>query len=190
MKSFKDYLTESKKTYAFTIKVAGDLPENFAEDLKSALGKFSIANFSKGKRSPIQEVQIDFPDLKNESVTVFEVEVHYPTIAQVLEQYISDVCQCKRNNVRVRGTNEHARTLEQEEFKEDNSKDALLSNDELTSESAQDMVGQKHISNFLKDLQAAAKDRACENQPKEKAPEAMPEGTSISPIGSKATKGK
>lgn len=189
MKSFKEYLTESKKTYAFTVKVAGDV-DGLETTLKSAMEKFSIASFSKGKRSPIQEVQVDFPELKNESVTVFEVEVHYPTTPQVLEQYLSDVCQCHKSRIRVRGTNEHARTLEQDEFKEDNSKDALLTSDELTSESAQDMVGQKHISSFLKDLQAAAKDRACENQPKEKAPEAMPEGTSISPIGSKATKGK
>ena len=64
MKSFKDYLTESKKTYAFKIKVAGDLPEGFSNDLRGAMNKFSIANLTKGKSSPIQENLADFPQLK------------------------------------------------------------------------------------------------------------------------------
>ena len=189
MKSFTEYLTESKKTYAFSIKVAGDVSKDFAEDLRGALGKFSIANLTKGKSSPIQEVQLDFPELKNESVTVYELEIHYPTTPQVLEQYISSVCNCNRSQLRVRGANEHARTLEQEDFKKENS-ETLLTNSDMGGESAQDKVGEKYISSFLKDLQSASKDRAVKDQPKEKAPEAMPEGTSISPIGSKATKGK
>ena len=189
MKSFTEYLTESKKTYAFNIKVAGDVSKNFAEDLRGALGKFSIVNLTKGKRSPIQEVQLDFPELKNESVTVYELEIHYPTTPQVLEQYIADVCKCSKSHLCVRGANEHARTLEQEDFKKENA-EALLTNSDMGGASAQDKVGDKYISSFLKDLQTASKDRAQKDQPKEKAPEAMPEGTSISLIGSKAPKGK
>jgi hypothetical protein len=34
MKTFKEYLTESKKVYNFKIKVAGDLPEDFEKNLK------------------------------------------------------------------------------------------------------------------------------------------------------------
>ena len=101
MKSFKDYLTESKKVYAFKIKVAGKLAENFADDLRAAVSKFSIANLSKGKSSPVQESQADFPQLKNESVTVFDLEVHYPTIPPVLEQYISEMCGCPKTHILV-----------------------------------------------------------------------------------------
>jgi len=37
MKTFKEYLTESKKVYSFKIKVAGEVPEKFEENLKSRL---------------------------------------------------------------------------------------------------------------------------------------------------------
>lgn len=190
MKSFTEYLTESKKTYAFKIKVAGELPEGFEEDLRGAMTKFSIVNLSKGKRSPIQEVQLDFPELKNEAVTVFELEVHYPTTPQVLQGYICEICGCVESRLRVRTANEPSEHYD-EVMKEKNAEyKVLLQTEEIESESAQDKVGDKYVSTFLKDLQAAAKERACNNQPKAPASEAMPEGTSISPIGSKATKGK
>ena len=37
MKTFKEYLAESKKLYSFKIKIAGDLPEGFKENLKDRL---------------------------------------------------------------------------------------------------------------------------------------------------------
>ena len=37
MKSFTEYLTESKKTYKFKIGVANELPEGFSENLKTYL---------------------------------------------------------------------------------------------------------------------------------------------------------
>jgi phosphoketolase len=190
MKSFTEYLIESKKTYAFKVKVAGELPEGFAENLKTAMTKFSIANLSKGKRSPIQEVQLDFPELKNESVTVFELEVHYPTTPQVLQAYIGEVCKCSEQRLRVRSANEPSEHYEEVMKEKDTEYKSLLQTEEIESESAQDKVGDKYISTFLKDLQAASKERAQKDQPKAPASEAMPEGTSISPIGSKATKGK
>jgi hypothetical protein len=75
MKSFTEYLTESKKTYEFKIKVAGDLSEGFSTELKSAMEKFAVVKLSNGKRTPIQEVPLDFPNLKNSHVTVFDLEV-------------------------------------------------------------------------------------------------------------------
>jgi hypothetical protein len=42
MKSFNEYLTESKKTYEFKIKIAGDLDEEFKTKLKGAMERFSI----------------------------------------------------------------------------------------------------------------------------------------------------
>ncbi len=89
MKSFTQYLTESKKTYAFKVKVAGDLAEDFNDKLKGALEKFAIVNMSKGKRTPIQDAPLDFPAMKNTNVTIYDLEITYPTTSEVLENYIS-----------------------------------------------------------------------------------------------------
>ena len=42
MKSFKEYLTESKKVYEFKVKIAGDIPKDFANNLKIALAQFNV----------------------------------------------------------------------------------------------------------------------------------------------------
>jgi hypothetical protein len=44
MKPFKEYLAESKKVYNFKVKVAGELPESFQENLKTALDRCKFIN--------------------------------------------------------------------------------------------------------------------------------------------------
>jgi hypothetical protein len=79
MRSFKDILTESKKVYSFKIGVAGDLPEGCEDGIKTCLKKFEVANITSGKKTPIQERPLDFPQLQNMEVTYWEVDVNYPT---------------------------------------------------------------------------------------------------------------
>ena len=65
MKSFTEYLTESKKVYEFKLKVVGDLPKDTNSLIKSALGQFSVESVSSGKSTPIQETHSEFPTHKN-----------------------------------------------------------------------------------------------------------------------------
>ena len=64
MKSFTEYLTESKKVYEFKVKLAGDY-ENAGEKIKSALAPYKVEKCSAGKRLPIAETHSDFPNVKN-----------------------------------------------------------------------------------------------------------------------------
>ena len=94
---FKDYLTEAKKEYKFSIGLAGEMPEGFADELEECLKRYSVNSMSAGKRTPIQERPLDFPQLSNCEVTYFEVSLAYPTTPQVLEEYISQCCACERS---------------------------------------------------------------------------------------------
>lgn len=199
MKTFADYLTESRKTYAFTIKVAGELAEGFADKLKSGLDRYSVASISKGKRAPIAENPVDFPQLKNVNVTAFNVEVHYPTTPTVLEQYICQCCGCKEGSVVVRAANEIAEQ-EQEKANRKEAEKPLIGQCDPPPSNNQDIVGQKKISSFLKDLaktkhggeqyKGVNDSILAKTPPTEKASEMPESGASISPIGSKAQKGK
>jgi hypothetical protein len=185
MKSFEQYLTESKKTYEFKIKVAGDLSEDFSSKLKTAMDKFSVVKLSNGKRTPVQEVPLDFPNLKNLNVTVFDLEVTYPTTPQVLEAYLSQCCGVNSGYVVVRTANEPS-----EEYQKHTTDKSTQIIGEIEEDipGGQDMVGQKRISSFLKDLASVSKET--KDQPKGKASPMPESGASISPIGSKAQKGK
>jgi len=92
MRSFSELLVESKKTYTFKVGLAGELPEGFEERMKTALDKFSIVEVSSGKKTPIQERPLDFPQLQNTEVTYYEVELNYPTTQQVLQEYLGQSC--------------------------------------------------------------------------------------------------
>ena len=187
MKTFTEYLIETKKVYDFKIKIAGDLAKEFPETLKTAMERFSVATITAGKRTPIQEVPLDFPMLKNTSVTVFDVSVHYPTTPQVLAAYLGQVCNVPVASILVQTT---SAASDEYQTKQLETTDALLDTEYSVEPGGQDFVGEKRISSFLKDLAATAKTRSTETGPKEKA-DTMPEpGASISPVGSIAQKGK
>lgn len=79
MKSFKQYLTESKKEYKFRIKYAGTLTDSQIDRIEMALGKYSVLDMSKPKTTPIQEHPMDFQTLKNSEVSIVDVTVDYPS---------------------------------------------------------------------------------------------------------------
>jgi hypothetical protein len=160
MKTFKDFLTESKKTYKFQIKIAGELPEGFADTMKSNLEKFELVKLSAPKRTPIQESPLDFPQMQNMEVNVFEAEVNYPTTSHVLQHYLADNCMIAKNRWVVRGENDPLER--QQNIKENEPYEALLTQPNMGGESAQDKVGQNRVMDLLKELEIARKERHVE----------------------------
>jgi hypothetical protein len=198
MKTFVEYLTESKRTYGFKIKVAGDLKEDFEERLKSALERFSISKMGKGKRTPIQEVPLDFPEAKYSHVTIFDVEINYPTTTQVLSDYIARMCDYNENMIRVRAEGEPSEQYQEEavDKESDSDKPALLNTDigDDDKQSPADLMSLikelekvKHQGEVYKGVndQILAKD-----VPVEKPTAAPNNANTVSPIGSTARKGK
>jgi len=157
MKSFVEYLTESKKTYEFKIGVAGDVPEDFEDHLEIGLKKYGLENLSSSKRTPITERPLDFPQLQNTQVTYWEAEVTYPTTVQVLQQYLGEICSVPQSHIIVRNPNEPQE--EYQETKEEQAYEAMLNTEDMGGESAQDSVADNRVMDLLKELEAARKER-------------------------------
>jgi hypothetical protein len=157
MRSFKEILTESKKTYEFKIGVAGELPEGFTDRLETGLKKFGLLKVSTGKKTPIQERPLDFPQLQNMEVTYFETEVEYPTTVQVLQEYLGKCCTIPQSHIIVRNPNEPQELYQNE--KEDIVYEPILTKEDLGGENAQKSVGENRIMDLLKDLESARKQR-------------------------------
>lgn len=159
MKSFKEYLTESQeeKIYSFKLKVAGDLPDNFDDVVETCLKKYECAKFSKSKTVPIQEHLPDFSDLKNLEVSVFDVDLKYPTTSTVLSSYISEHTGISASHIRVRSLREEE-AAQVEENQETKSGKALIGQCDYPKENHQDLVGEKHVAKFLKELSKTRKD--------------------------------
>lgn len=154
---FEKYLAEAKKIYEFNIGIAGELPEGFVDSLESCLKRYSIASMSAGKKTPIQERPLDFPQLSNCEVTYYEVGLNYPTTPQVLGEYITQCCECNRDNVIVRNVNEPQETYQA--IKDDAPYETKLETEDMGGESAQDSVGASRVMSLLKELETARSER-------------------------------
>jgi hypothetical protein len=157
MKSFLEFLSESKKVYPFKIGVAGPLPEGFSEKLEMSLKKYDISKISTGKKTPIQERPLDFPQLQNTEVTYFDVELNYPTTSQVMQEYVGHCCNVLQSHIIVRNPNEPQELYQ--ERKEPETYETLLTKEDMGGESAQQSVAGNRVMDLLKELETARKER-------------------------------
>lgn len=184
MKTFKDYLTESKKTYSFKIKVAGELPEDFESSLKTQLGRCGVLTFEKRGTTPIQELPLDFPALKNCEVHMFEVVCEYPITAPEIASDIREL-GLEETYFKVRNSGEPTEQ-EQELSGELLSDEALLTDSEYKEAGPakvkhKDYFGADFNKSFLKDLEKTAKQQKKEGKgPSEyKLPKAKSDKTGL-----------
>ena len=152
MKTFKEYLSESKKQYDFRVKVAGDFTTEQEDTLKTLLGRYSLSGFKKTAKTPIQQLPLDFPQVKNCEVSIYEVSVDYPTTQHELTEYLTAELGVNKQNLVVRKpgepTEEYQTPVEPREG-------ALLDDpDYKESGNAQfeDYYGDKYNTGFVKEL--------------------------------------
>lgn len=160
MKTFKEYLTESTKVYGFKIKVAGEVPENFQEDLKTRVDRCGIVTFDKIKTTPIQEAPLDFPEARNSEVTVFDLVCEYPITSPEIHQEILEM-GVSPSKFKVRGSLEPTE-IDQELMDSEPREGALLDNEtyaESPNVEHKDYFGDEFNKGFLADLAKAAQER-------------------------------
>ena len=102
MSTFTQYLTESAKSYDYKIKVAGMISDDFQNRMETALQKFELSKMSAGKITPIQSMPLDFPQLSNEEVTIFDVTTNYPCGVNELKEYLADYMNVNASMIVVR----------------------------------------------------------------------------------------
>jgi hypothetical protein len=153
-KTFKDYLSESSaaKKHDFRVKVAGDFTSEQEAKLKSMLERFQVDSFKKVGVTPIQEFPLDFPQVKNCEVSIFEVTLDYPTTQHELTEYLTQGLSVSKQNLVVRRPNEPTEEYQHQEPK----REGALLNDpdykEAGSPQFEDYYGDKYNSGFVKEL--------------------------------------
>ena len=154
MSTFKQYLAESKKVYTFKVKIAGDVDKKITETMKIALSRFECTSVSTPKRTPITENPLDFPNKKFTHVNIFDVACNYPGTTQEIAASLAETLRMSSGNIIVR--------TEMEELDQGfaiagknrigTKAPALLNNPNLEDVNGQDLVGEKKMMSFLKEL--------------------------------------
>jgi len=151
-KQFKDYLAESTRKYDFRIKIAGDVSEDKEALIKALLGKFQVTEFKKAGVTPIQELPLDFPKIKNASVNIYEVTLDYPATQWELSEYLCANANIVPESIVVRRPHE---ALEEYQEPQTERTEALLTDSEYKESpnaNFDDFYGDKYNTGFVKEL--------------------------------------
>jgi hypothetical protein len=157
MRSFKEYLSESKKTWDFKVKIAGEVSEANESLLQSLLSKYQVSSFKKAGKTPIQAVPLDFPKITHAEVNIYEVTLDYPTTQWELHEYISNNLRISKDQIVVRNPNE---PLEQYQQPTEAREGALLNDSEYKEAENADSkqyYGTEYNMSFVKALNDTVK---------------------------------
>ena len=154
MNNFKDYLSESAaaKKYNFRVKVAGDFSADQEAKLKTMLEKFQVDAFKKLSVTPVQKFPLDFPQIKNCEVSIFEVTVNYPTTPQELKEYLGSGLSVNSSMLAVVTPGMPSEEYQREDPKREG---ALLTDSEYKeapNANFEDYYGDKYNTGFVKEL--------------------------------------
>jgi hypothetical protein len=150
MKSFKEYLIESKQTYEFKIKLVGSHESECAEKIKTALERFKVESISEGKSTPIQESQVDFPLHQNIGVTIFDAVLSYPATSIQVHTLVAEALNLPQDCIKIRSLKEDQEDELNHQHDEKTGK-SLLGTD-YEKENNQDIVGERQVMSLLKEL--------------------------------------
>jgi len=157
MTSFKQILSESAKKYDFRIKVAGAFVKEDEAKMQALLEKFKVFSFKKTGTTPVQSFPLDFPKIRNENVSIYEVTLDYPTTPFELTGYIANNIGINTERLVVRNPNE---PTEQYQQPTEERTGALLTDSEYKeapNANFDDYYGDKYNLDFVKELNAVLK---------------------------------
>lgn len=156
MKTFKEFLAESTKSYQVRIKVAGELPEGFDAKLKEMMKKYETVSFKKTATTPIQEHPHEFPRIKNKEVNIYDAEAMYPISFPQLEQVISETFGIAQDHIRVKHPADPTEeSIDDKEYETKLSTDPAYKDDTGISKP---LYGDEYNMSLLKELMNARKD--------------------------------
>ena len=162
MSTFKDYLTESTKSYDYKVKVAGTIADDFKNRMETALQKFELAKMSAGKKTPIMTLPLDFPALSNESVTIFDVTTNYPVAVNTLKEYLADYMNMNSSLIVVRKpgepTEEYQADMQIGQKSEYANKLLDIEMNDAPKVKAEDFYGDKYNMGLLRELMKSKKE--------------------------------
>lgn len=90
MKSFLQYLTESKQDYSFRVVFAGKPDAGIGKSIKTALAGFGVKTVTDAKSHMIERSHPFFPGLENPEIYTIDVTCEYPATAAQIRKSLTD----------------------------------------------------------------------------------------------------
>ena len=149
MKTYKEYLAESKRTFSYRVRIADcDMNPDLQEKIEVALAAFKLRDISKPKSMPITRYR-EFAALGPVGCHQFEIVLDYPCRPDQVQQTIA-------NGTGIPVQRVFANDLMADEMQPDPTSQwqegPILTKELPSVENAQDMVGEKRTLSLLAEL--------------------------------------
>jgi hypothetical protein len=161
MKSFKQYLQESKQTYTFRLKLAKELSNEELDRIERHLVKYDVQKFSAPKKLMLQGTPYDFPQLRGYEIYVTEFTTTYPVSAYQLHVEIQNLIGLPDGLMKVHSDQEPLEKQEMAGESKDEATSLLADPDYKEAEKvdANDYYGDKYNTKFVQELLKLRKDK-------------------------------
>ena len=157
MRSLKQFITENVKSYAYTIKIAGDVDKNFIDMFKFNLKKFDPIEISDPTSTPIQKSPYGFPNLSNQSVTIIKATFRYPATEPMIQQ-VAQLLGYNLNMVRVIDSRyDDGITSEAEQYENQMKESPLLTKEEMGSADGSEEAKKAYGGSYLASIKEQMK---------------------------------
>jgi hypothetical protein len=158
MRSLKQYIMESVKTYNYTIKIAGEVDKNWVDMFKHNLTKFDPVKISDPISTPIQKDPYGFPNVSNQPVTIIKAEFRYPATEPMIQQ-IAQLLGYNVNMVRVIGSQfDDSINSESEGYANEMKHTPVLTHEELEEQPGAKEANKAYAGSYLDSIKDQAKD--------------------------------
>jgi hypothetical protein len=158
MKNLKQYITESVKSYDYTIKIAGDPDKKFLDMFKYNLSKFDPVKISDPVKTPIQKSPYGFPNLANQSVSIIKAQFRYPATEPMIQQ-IAQLLGYDLNMIRVIDSRYSASSdKEAEQYANQQKESPLLTKEEMGSADGAKEASKQYGESYLGSVKEQTKD--------------------------------
>lgn len=172
MKSFKEYLAESKQSYTFRVKMAHEPTDEQIEKIERHLIKYDIEGMSAPKKLMLQSAPYDFPQLRGYEIYVIEFKTARTVSAYQIGIELQSLLGLGDGMMKVRSDEEPLEKAEQNSLddKKDDEQKAILGDDDYSEAEKIDgteYYGDKYNTTFVQELLKLRKDKEKETSGKQ-----------------------
>lgn len=157
MKSFTQYLQESKQSWKFKIKTIHPLTDEQSDRIEKHLMKYDSNGLGAEKKTMLQSTPRDFPNHRGYEVYTYEFETNLPVSGHQIKIEIGNMLGLNETTFKIKG--DHEIDVDDHEEKEAESVLADAEYSEAEKVNSEEYYGDKFNTSFVQELLKLRKDK-------------------------------
>ena len=152
MKSLKQYLAESEKTYEFRLRSLHEISDDHMDRIENHMKKYNMESMGAPKKTIMHKPR-GFADVGAQEVYIYDFATKLPATPHALHEEIASICGCSMGSMIVHNMKEAEELWEVEEESDEEAISVLADADYSEAEkiNPEDHYGDKYNEKMVKD---------------------------------------